>query len=76
VPPEEIRAIAAARERKPAGEPFDIVMEGTTPGDDPEAARAIVRPLAEAGATWWIESPWDLPSVAALRERIAAGPPR
>jgi hypothetical protein len=77
VPPEEIRAIAAAaRERKQPGEPFDIVMEGTTPADDPEAAREIVRPLTEAGATWWIESPWELPSVSALRERIAAGPPR
>jgi hypothetical protein len=34
-----------------------------------------VLPLAEAGATWWVESPWENASVASLRERIAAGPP-
>lgn len=75
--PDDIRAIAAmARERKGEDAPFDIILEGTTPVDDPEAAREHVRPLAEAGATWWIESPWESPSVASLRERIAAGPPR
>jgi hypothetical protein len=75
--PEDIRAmVAAARERKGEGEPFDIILEGTTPADDPQAARERVLPLAEAGATWWIESPWEAPSVASLRQRIAAGPPR
>ena len=74
--PDDVRAMAAAaRERKGEGEPFDIILEGTTPGTDPEAAREQVAPLAEAGATWWIESPWEAPSVASLRERIAAGPP-
>ena len=74
--PDDIRAIVvAARERKGEGEPFDIILEGTTPAGDPQAAREKVLPLAEAGATWWIESPWESPSVASLRERIAAGPP-
>ncbi len=74
--PDDIRAIAAAaRERKREGEHFDIIIEGTTPADDPEAAQEQMRSLVEAGATWWIESPWDSPSVASLRERIAAGPP-
>ncbi|MBA2597762.1 MAG: LLM class flavin-dependent oxidoreductase [Chloroflexia bacterium] len=74
--PDDIRAIAAmARARKGEGEPFDIILEGTTPTGDVNAARAQVRPLAEAGATWWIESPWESPSVGSLRERIAAGPP-
>ena len=74
--PEDVRAmVTAARERKGEGKPFDIILEGTTPADDPEAARTKVRPLAEAGATWWIESPWETPSVVSLRERIAAGPP-
>jgi hypothetical protein len=49
--------VAAARERKGEGEPFDIVLDGTTPADDAHAAREQVLPLAEAGATWWIESP-------------------
>jgi alkanesulfonate monooxygenase SsuD/methylene tetrahydromethanopterin reductase-like flavin-dependent oxidoreductase (luciferase family) len=74
--PDDVREIAAAaRERKGAGVPFDIVLEGTTAADDP-SAREQVRALAEAGATWWLESPWDAPSLEALRARIAAGPPR
>jgi hypothetical protein len=65
-----------ARERRGEGSPFDIVIGDVSPGDDAEAARAIVQPLAEAGATWWIESPWMEATVASLRARIAAGPPR
>ena len=47
-----------ARER-PVGErerPFDIVAEGTSPADNPDAAAAVVEPGAEAGATWWMET--------------------
>jgi len=32
--------------------PFDIVIEGQTPGDDPHKAASIVHPYKEAGATW------------------------
>jgi alkanesulfonate monooxygenase SsuD/methylene tetrahydromethanopterin reductase-like flavin-dependent oxidoreductase (luciferase family) len=75
--PEDVRAmVAAARERKGEGVPFDIILDGTTPAIDSQAARERVRPLAEAGATWWVESPWENASVVSLRERIAAGPPR
>jgi alkanesulfonate monooxygenase SsuD/methylene tetrahydromethanopterin reductase-like flavin-dependent oxidoreductase (luciferase family) len=75
--PDVVREIARAAPRRGAGEqPYDIVLEGTTPAGDPVAARANVRPLADAGATWWLESPWDSPSVDALRARITAGPPR
>jgi hypothetical protein len=35
-----------------------------------------VRPFAEAGATWWIESPWTPPNEPDdLRRRIEQGPP-
>jgi hypothetical protein len=67
---------AAARQRKGEGVPFDIILDGTTPANDAQAARERVLPLAEAGATWWIESPWQNASVDSLRARIAAGPPR
>ncbi|HSL34549.1 MAG TPA: LLM class flavin-dependent oxidoreductase, partial [Candidatus Limnocylindrales bacterium] len=60
---------AAARDR-----PFEIVAQGTTPGD-PGRAAAIVRPFVEAGATWWIDADWEAASVGALRTRIEAGPP-
>jgi hypothetical protein len=72
--PDQIRALATFIEReRPAG-PFDIVVEGTTPLDRDEAA-AVVRPLAEAGATWWTEADWNGATVESLRRRIAAGPP-
>ncbi len=76
--PELYAALAAyvAEHRTKSG-PFDIIVDGVTPADDPAAAAAHVRPFAEAGGTWWIESPWTPPNeVADLRRRIAAGPPR
>jgi alkanesulfonate monooxygenase SsuD/methylene tetrahydromethanopterin reductase-like flavin-dependent oxidoreductase (luciferase family) len=75
---DQIREIAAmAREQRPpdAG-PFDIVVDGVTPAGDPAAARAKVQPLADAGATWWIEANWMDGTVEDLRRRIAAGPPK
>jgi hypothetical protein len=55
-------------------------MEGETPGDDPEKARAIVRAWADAGATWWIETRWNEPrneeGLKTTRRRIGQGPPR
>jgi alkanesulfonate monooxygenase SsuD/methylene tetrahydromethanopterin reductase-like flavin-dependent oxidoreductase (luciferase family) len=57
-------------------QPFDVIVEGTTPTDDPAAAAALARAHADAGATWWIEADWTSESVDAMRARIAAGPPR
>jgi alkanesulfonate monooxygenase SsuD/methylene tetrahydromethanopterin reductase-like flavin-dependent oxidoreductase (luciferase family) len=58
---------------------FDIVAEGTTPGDRPDEAAGIVRGWANAGATWWIEAMWsafDQPDIAdAVRRRVEQGPP-
>jgi alkanesulfonate monooxygenase SsuD/methylene tetrahydromethanopterin reductase-like flavin-dependent oxidoreductase (luciferase family) len=59
-----------------ASAPFDILWEGETPGDDPARAAALVRPWAEAGATWWMESRWTTEDVAAVMARIRQGPPR
>jgi Luciferase-like monooxygenase len=59
---------------------FDIVMEGQTPGIDPEKTASTVHPWAAAGVTWWIEGMWDalyeLNKRKAVRERIQQGPPR
>jgi alkanesulfonate monooxygenase SsuD/methylene tetrahydromethanopterin reductase-like flavin-dependent oxidoreductase (luciferase family) len=76
--PERYAELAAyAAEHRKASGPFDIIVDGVTPADDPAAAAAKVRPFAEAGGTWWVESPWTPPNeVADLRRRIAAGPPR
>ena len=57
--------------------PYDIVTEGETPGDDPAAAAAIVRPFAEAGATWWMETHWfGQFGPEEIRARLRQGPPR
>ncbi len=77
---DEIRAVAdyAARER-PADlrdRPFDIIVQGSTPPGEAAKARATVEPYAEAGATWWIDADWEHATVATVRARIAAGPPR
>jgi hypothetical protein len=79
--PDDLRAIGDfVASNRAETTPFDIVMEGETPGDDPAEASAIVRKWADAGATWWIESRWQVPRDAeglrVVRERIRQGPPR
>jgi hypothetical protein len=79
--PDHIRAIAEyVAANRTLETPFDIVMEGETPGDDRAKAAALVNTWAEAGATWWIESRWELVDAAdglkRVRERILQGPPR
>ena len=66
------------RERPPElrDRPYEVVVDGVTPADDPSRAAAIARAHEEAGATWWIEADWSATTVDALRARIAAGPPR
>ena len=67
-------------EQRSQTSPFDIVMEGETPGDDHEKAAAIVGPLAQAGVTWWLEAVWASPQtrggLEGMRIRIKQGPPR
>ena len=56
---------------------FDIALEGTTPLGDLQAGIDKVQALADAGATWWIESRWEEGNdVDAIRNRIAQGPPK
>jgi alkanesulfonate monooxygenase SsuD/methylene tetrahydromethanopterin reductase-like flavin-dependent oxidoreductase (luciferase family) len=75
--PDEIRAMREWLDRPEQ----DVLAEGETPGDDTAEAAAIVRPWAEAGCTWWMETRWEMPHhsperMAEIRARIAAGPPR
>ena len=77
VTPEDIREMREyVEENRETDGAFDIVWEGETPGDDPEGAARVVRPFAEAGITWWIESMWSPPNEPDdLRARIRQGPP-
>jgi alkanesulfonate monooxygenase SsuD/methylene tetrahydromethanopterin reductase-like flavin-dependent oxidoreductase (luciferase family) len=60
--------------------PFDIVMEGESPGADPKRAQAITQAYADVGVTWWLENVWNSPwkegGVEGMRRRIQQGPPR
>lgn len=78
---EDVRAIRAyVADNRTETTPFDIVAEGTTPGDRPDEAAGIVQSWAEAGATWWIEAMWsifDQPDIEdSVRRRVEQGPPR
>lgn len=69
------------RDRGGAGEGFDFVVEGETEPDNDTQTRERLAPLAEAGATWWLETRWQMPyssdeRMRQIRERIEAGPPR
>lgn len=79
--PEQLRAavdwILARREVET---PLDVIVENQTPGDNPKKAQQILRPWADAGATWHIESMWDTMGAAdgqqQVLKRIRQGPPQ
>lgn len=74
--PDEIRAMQAfIEEQRTEVTPFDVVVEGKTPGDDHEQAAALVRPYRDAGATWWIEALWSASDLDQVLTRIRQGPP-
>jgi hypothetical protein len=57
--------------------PFDIIVEGKTPGNKQREAASVVQEWVDAGATWWNEAMWDaMDEIETVRERIRQGPPR
>jgi alkanesulfonate monooxygenase SsuD/methylene tetrahydromethanopterin reductase-like flavin-dependent oxidoreductase (luciferase family) len=76
--PDDVREIIAyVKAHRESDAPFDVVMGGSTPGDDPVRAAEIVAPYAEAGLTWWHEGPARMDtSLEEIRARIRRGPPR
>ncbi len=76
ITPAHIREIKAyIEDNQSIKSPFNIVIEGKTPGDDFEVAKSLVKPFADAGATWWIESIWDSPDLNQVLKRAKQGPP-
>ena len=80
VEPDDFRLIKIwIEEHRSVDTPFDIIVEGTTPGDSPDEWKNIIVPYYEVGATWWIESMWGIQNEENLRElllrRIHQGPP-
>lgn len=74
--PEDVRALKAIVERqRGASTPFDMRVSGDVRRDDGNAARAHIRALEEAGATWWDEWVPAAP-LATMRAAIERGPLR
>jgi hypothetical protein len=74
--PDEVRSITTSIEVvRSTPTPFDIVLGGRERGTSSEQERALIRSVAEAGGTWWIEY---LPAgdVEAMRAWIKRGPLR
>jgi len=65
--------------RRTTSTPFDVIVEGETPGDDPTESAEILQPWRNAGATWWLEAMWSAEGPAGhdrVRARLRQGPPR
>ena len=58
--------------------PFDVLASGNTSGTEHQKDIALIRPYAEAGATWWQETfaGSDTSELEAVHTRIQQGPPR
>ncbi|MGO4599582.1 LLM class flavin-dependent oxidoreductase [Terrabacter sp. 2RAF25] len=58
---------------------YDVVIEADSWGDFTRLEPAEPAAWQQAGATWWVESWWDIPQGAAglaeVRRRVEAGPP-
>ena len=63
------------RDEATAAHPYDVVVDGQTRGDDPEATAQRLRDLYEAGCTWWLEADWS-GTEESVWSRLRQGPPR
>jgi alkanesulfonate monooxygenase SsuD/methylene tetrahydromethanopterin reductase-like flavin-dependent oxidoreductase (luciferase family) len=77
--PTDVRELRAWLSQHGARPELDVIAQGETPAD-PRPASAVVRPWADAGCTWWLETRWEMPHHDAersrhVRDRLAAGPP-
>lgn len=79
-PVDELRDLVGFinEQRKDRSTPYDVIVGGISPAD-PARSRALVEPLAEAGATWWDErqliTGTDFYRLDPVLRRIEQGPP-
>ena len=86
--PAQIREmILFVLDHRESDDPFDVTVQGTTPGNDLMRAADVATEYAEAGVTWWqeainerrpdlIERAGKASWLDAVRWRIQQGPPR
>lgn len=74
--PDQIREMKAYVDaNRQLDSPFDIIKEGETPLKQKKEWAAMLRPWADAGVTWWIESMWHTPNLDKILARVQQGPP-
>ncbi|HET8845011.1 MAG TPA: LLM class flavin-dependent oxidoreductase, partial [Ktedonobacteraceae bacterium] len=77
--PDEVQALKAFIEQHRSAEqrtrPYEIKLGGRSRSDDWEQDRALMKSLAEAGVTWWVEYVPAGP-LEEMREAIQRGPLR
>lgn len=75
IPPEKLAEIRHYIEmNRELDTPYDIIIEGQTPQDDPVKAAELLASYQDAGATWWIEALWSEPDLEKVLSRIKMGP--
>jgi probable F420-dependent oxidoreductase len=74
---DEIREMVSfIRSQRPSGAPFDVMVGGDAPFDDPARARDLLAEYAAAGVTWWMEGIGEWRGdVDAMARFIQHGPP-
>ena len=79
-PVDELRELVAflREQRGDRSTPYDVIVGGISPAD-PVKSRALIEPLADAGATWWDErqliTGTDFYRLEPVLRRIEQGPP-
>lgn len=73
---EDVRDIRAWADAEREGQPpLEIIVEGTTHSLGRAAAADLTASRADAGATWWIDTAYDVPAEK-IRAHVRQGPPR
>ncbi|HXL59718.1 MAG TPA: LLM class flavin-dependent oxidoreductase, partial [Mycobacterium sp.] len=77
--PDDVRDLRAWLAGRGRGD-LDVIVDGETSDEDPEAAKAKVAPWARAGCAWWLETRWQMPHhteerMREVRRRLTSGPP-
>jgi len=76
-PPVVAEIVGAVGELRESAGPFDVVITGRTPAEEPGAAAELAGSIQAAGATWWLEGfRAQAGQYTAAQHRIDAGPPR
>jgi hypothetical protein len=75
---DDVRSLRAmANSQRGESTPFDIALGGRRRARDWEKERALIRSLADAGATWWVEYvPPEIGGLDAMRACVERGPLR